>query len=727
MSNPQQRSDGNLYYVIGGQRSGGGHITIVDNIKLRNQCGADGFVFVKDATGDPTVHNGWAMYFAATNSQTKERVWIKVAEMESVDGPWGINETLLRNLVARTEFEELKRRFNESTGGYFEAAKQVEFLIKWIGLHGVAVPGVNGEPGIPHANKADLDKFSSVNGILVFDGKPVGVSLYNYDRQYNDQLVWADPTDEDLVVDATTVNVIPDGATKPAVFTTETSAAIADAFCECQLAPFVRVLQVRELDGSVTSYQILRSNDDKYSWVYLDNVGGSAASVINVTFVPELPQASASYVGRGLFCIVPPAIGGYRVGDYYECVASTASEEETTYSWKNLSERLRTGRNAFVDAPVMQNCVRASWNTARMTWIDPEDVEDGPRWDKTVIVRKIGSAPQGIDDGVIIKVSKTRNAYNGDANVFEDTYPINNDSVFYGAFAVTKNGAVSSSSESIREATFLTWEMINEVFERGELQLYFKVGDTIVLPKNGDDKDAGVEYKITEIRNGGFDSTLHLEAVDNVAVLPFDGPELAFTPVTSADQVYEGPNYYVRDTESAPAGMVTYRLVPYTSVDVNAGNYYMGEGVKASFMCSNDGQGNLTGIEHGSRIYSTMKDGVTKSYSNIHQWLNGKGTNWFTPRDATDANAIEATGFLSAFEDVIVVPADGSTPAKTLVDMIRWVELPFAPDGVVEPIPVDYWTVRPDDNTPTTYVTSTLTDPEVALGVRPVIVLGQAK
>ena len=72
-----------------------------------------------------------------------------------------------------------------------------------------------------------------------------------------------------------------------------------------------------------------------------------------------------------------------------------------------------------------------------ITWTDPVDKvaspggEDVALWDRTVIVRKAGSAPTGPDDGEIIYTETTRNQHQYD--VYSDTNNVVNNTVYYYA------------------------------------------------------------------------------------------------------------------------------------------------------------------------------------------------------------------------------------------------------------------------------------------------------
>ena len=86
-----------------------------------------------------------------------------------------------------------------------------------------------------------------------------------------------------------------------------------------------------------------------------------------------------------------------------------------------------------------------------ITWTDPVDKvaspggEDVALWDRTVIIRKAGSAPTGPDDGEIIYTETTRNQHQYD--VYSDTNNVVNNTVYY--YAVYAYTQMDVPSEAI--------------------------------------------------------------------------------------------------------------------------------------------------------------------------------------------------------------------------------------------------------------------------------------
>ena len=90
----------------------------------------------------------------------------------------------------------------------------------------------------------------------------------------------------------------------------------------------------------------------------------------------------------------------------------------------------------------------------KLTWTDPlnkyatpegEVAEDPDQlvsvWHHTVVIRKVGSAPVGIDDGIVVVSSEVKNQYQSTAYV--DTGLINDTTYYYGVFAINEDGVES--------------------------------------------------------------------------------------------------------------------------------------------------------------------------------------------------------------------------------------------------------------------------------------------
>ena len=91
-----------------------------------------------------------------------------------------------------------------------------------------------------------------------------------------------------------------------------------------------------------------------------------------------------------------------------------------------------------------------------LTWMDPKDkyatpegeaMEDTDQlvseWSHTIVVRKVGSQPQGPNDGTIITSSSVRNQYQ--TTPYIDTGLVNYNEYYYALYAINKDGTASDS------------------------------------------------------------------------------------------------------------------------------------------------------------------------------------------------------------------------------------------------------------------------------------------
>lgn len=99
-------------------------------------------------------------------------------------------------------------------------------------------------------------------------------------------------------------------------------------------------------------------------------------------------------------------------------------------------------------ADVSGAAVAMSFNNATLTWSDPEDIIVSgsvlAKWAGTKVLRKIGSAPESITDGVVVVDSKVKNQYS--ANGYEDTGLEYNTMYYYRWFPYTEEGVVTDGS-----------------------------------------------------------------------------------------------------------------------------------------------------------------------------------------------------------------------------------------------------------------------------------------
>ena len=496
--------DGHVYYVIAGDgkeiRMG---IVYLERFEdLTRHIGQPGLFFVRDAAckyenpddytsrviqnGDPTVHEGWAMYCWDVYKDNNKAGWRKVAEQESVDGPWGIDERILKMLVKRSEFNSYVEQNNTRVTDLEERVSRAEDGIN--GLNG-AVADLQ-EKAHTHDNKLTLDGFGESGDALTWRGVILGGSFYVY-RQYQGNMhIWKDPTDpeaEGIVVD--------------------TAKDVADRFVQTTIAAKGMTLVVVEPDESYTQFDILEEfyqeapeegSSSGGEWKSRLVVVPHGCVVHNglgqITYVDKLDinyhHLSKAYINRGIFCPLTDD-GNYQPFELYIYDAD--------HGWTPLKKKYGAGTVIGKTGAVPTFCYTEEdpelpYKKHHLFWADDTmfvytDPDTGVTfsWDHSVIVRKFGSVPTSIEDGEIIFTStKATDGGNG----FTDVCPYNNEEVHYQIFSVTKLGAVCTvyDPDGFVPKT-LEWKDIQGLISENTVKRNLRekllpVGTTMVLPEH---------------------------------------------------------------------------------------------------------------------------------------------------------------------------------------------------------------------------------------------------
>lgn len=94
--------------------------------------------------------------------------------------------------------------------------------------------------------------------------------------------------------------------------------------------------------------------------------------------------------------------------------------------------------------------IKRSQKTAALTWTDPEDftIDDTPCvWARTVLIRKVGSAPQSIHDGTEVAVITERNKHT--ETPWVDGILALDVTYYYAAYVVSTDGVISDFSNIV--------------------------------------------------------------------------------------------------------------------------------------------------------------------------------------------------------------------------------------------------------------------------------------
>lgn len=459
-----------IWYVIdaeGNKRAVMGVRFVNDYATLNAQCkGEPGIFFVRNAAatetntgGDPSVHEGWACYVWDNELTATTAGFRKIAEQESVDGPWGIDERILKMLVKKSDFDSTVSGIRETLSQHTQAIQQTEQNVTGMSN------SINELNSVKHAhtNKNLLDKLSFSNGRLLIDGQVPAGSGYRYDNIVDGEIVWKDPADPE-----SEAVVVPSSAELAAKFVTSVIAAEG------------MQLEVVLQDGSVSTFNIIKADDGDLYPLYSGNK-------FETTVVSALPTPAIG-LGRGIF--IPTTDDGTHPAFHYYKVVDGA--------WVDVTDLDKGKVLAFDGAwfsavrmdldplnPVVKNIL-----TVNLPVMQKTDSTTGRvyKHEKTYLVRKFGKLPTSIEDGRIIG-EFTSNP----TEPIEDVVSIYRERAFYKLFSYTTSGAMyTTSSLSEAEPKALTWQDITTM-RIANVAKHIQVGDTIYLPPHPEFGDIGCE------------------------------------------------------------------------------------------------------------------------------------------------------------------------------------------------------------------------------------------
>lgn len=513
-----------IWYVIdaeGNKRAVMGVRFVNDYATLNSQCkGEPGIFFVRNAAatttntgGDPSVHEGWACYVWDNELTANTAGFRKIAEQESVDGPWGIDERILKMLVKKSDF-------NTAVSGIREILTQHTQVIRQVEQH---VEGLNRSIGElnaakhSHANRDLLDKLSFVDGRLLIDGHVPAGSGYRYDNIVDGEIVWKDPADPE-----SKEVVVP------------SSAELAAKFITSAIAAEGMQLEVVLQDGSVSTFDIIKSDDGDLYPLYVGNK-------FETTVVPALPVA-ATGLGKGIF--IPTTDDGTHPAFHYYKVVNG--------EWVDVSD-LDKGKTIAFDGALFSavrmdldplNPVVKTIMTIDLPMSQKTDPNTGRvyKHEKTYLVRKIGKMPTSIEDGRIIG-EFTSNP----TEPIEDVVSIYRERAFYKLFSFTTSGAMyATSSLSEAEPKILTWHDI-VTMSASDIAKYIKVGDTIYLPTHPELGDIGCEVISIDSASG-----MKLASKDVLAVMQFGTTNVYADSAVKAwvEKMFLGYSKYKKSSDS---------------------------------------------------------------------------------------------------------------------------------------------------------------------------------
>lgn len=260
-----------------------------------------------------------------------------------------------------------------------------------------------------------------------------------------------------------------------------------------------------------------------------------------------------------------------------------------------------------------------------LTWIDPEDVVlNGAtlaRWNRTVLVRKVGGYPESHEDGETIsetsRVEATKNQYRMDG--FLDLTG-SGTTYFYKLFSQTTAGVWNNADGNrYPESTNMSWGMIQSFVRAGKGPELWPVGTVFVVdhPEYTHNDGTGLWFRVV-----GYDQ---VQAIDETLThsMCLDMVDIMFSTAYDHNEA----QYALTEDEVAQAGKEYYTRLDSTYTKLLEGtDYNVGDLVPMAEWYEK----NLEGRQNGS-------NNVVQS--NMIQWANKDGLagEWYEQQTIFDA------------------------------------------------------------------------------------------
>ena len=341
----------------------------------------------------------------------------------------------------------------------------------------------------------------------------------------------------------------------------------------------------------------------------------------------------------------------------YVALSQTAKQDvETVHRLKDETQALYDSIMVIVAeyyiGPAYGYGLTVDGTQVAFTWTDPAD-NDVVKWAKTRLICKSGGFPADETDGTILVDSVVRNQYK--------TSPFYHDfgssgSLYFALFTQSTGGRWNTGDDAPRFTTdVLTWATIGMLSRSGSLLTYpnMAIGAKIDLPVNSLYKR--LRYKLAHIDYAGSYATIGEYMQDNTkhhnsiwipdympglgdgfeaSRIQFDASETEYG-ATLDEEFLTGKAYYVLNDNETYSSLV-------------AGTDYTTGGSVADWQDA-----------HGETVF-TKNDSRRRNYgynrwseSNMRQWLNSTGDNWFAKQneyDVKSANADYGAGWLTGID-----------------------------------------------------------------------------
>lgn len=278
-------------------------------------------------------------------------------------------------------------------------------------------------------------------------------------------------------------------------------------------------------------------------------------------------------------------------------------------------------------------------NGVLLTWIDPEDVTlNGSvlaRWNKTVLVRKIGAYPESPEDGAIVaetsRADATKNKYRSDG--FHDAEREAGTTYFYKLFSQATGGVWNNQDANrYAETTSMSWGMVQSFVRAGRGPELWPVGTVFVVdhPEYTHADGTGLWFRVVghdqmQAADETLTHSMCLDMVDCLFNAPYDVAEALYA-LTADETAQELKTYYTL------SGTEYIALVEGT-------DYNIGDPVPVASWYEKNFDLRASGGSNNA------------IQSNMIQWANsdGKAGEWYSPTtifDTCSSALLNRNGFL---------------------------------------------------------------------------------
>lgn len=336
-----------------------------------------------------------------------------------------------------------------------------------------------------------------------------------------------------------------------------------------------------------------------------------------------------------------------------------------------IYESVKATVSTYYVGPAYNYGVTVDGTMLSFTWTDPAD-NNVVRWARTRLVMKTGGFPADENDGTVLTDVTTRNQhktapFTWDAGVISGYY--------FALFTQTTGGMWNTGDDCPRFTTDqLTWATIAMMSRAGTLMQYpgMEIGSVVDIKVN--DLYPKLRYRLADIDYSGSFVRVSDFMYDNTRThnsiwIPHFVPSLGEGNSTATMMQFDAPesSYGATWDTAFITGKAYYTVSGETYTQLTAGTDYQdGENVS-------DWQ-----TLHGDTVYTknhpyrAQWGSNSWKESNMRQWLNSTGNDWFKKQNEYDVKSGSTgyssgwmTGFVPGFLD-LVMPVYNKTVRNTV-------------------------------------------------------------